>query len=139
LNEIVVDASALGSVLLTDEDEMLGRLALEVWSEGIPRAPVHWPVEVISILVKAERNKRISAGECDRAWASAITLIQSCAVETSTASRAVFAIARAHGLGAQDAAYVELAHRLKLPLLTGDEAMARAAKALSIELTFDPS
>jgi predicted nucleic acid-binding protein len=139
LSEIVVDASALGSVFLTDEDDSLGRIALSVWSEGSVRVPVHWPLEVVSILVNAERDKRISAKECDSAWGSAATLIQSCAVETTSASGAIFALARKHRISAQDAGYVELAARLKLPLLTGDKAMARVAKSLSIELIFDPS
>lgn len=139
MNELVVDASALGSVFLTDEDESLGRMALAAWSENTIRAPVHWPIEVVSILIKAEREKRLSTAECDLAWDSAAVLIQTCSVEPNAASSAIFSLARDHGLSAQDAAYVELASRLDIPLLTGDKKMARAAKSLSVELVFDPA
>lgn len=139
MNELVIDASALGSVLLTDEDESLGRIALAAWSESTVRAPVHWPIEVVSILIKAERDKRISTAECDLAWDSAAVLIQTCSIEANAANSAIFSLAREHGLSAHDAAYVELASRLHIPLLTGDKKMARAAKSLSIELAFDPA
>ena len=138
MSEIVVDASALGSVLLTDENGALGQAAVAVWGQGTVRAPAHWPVEVISILIKAERNKRLSVAECDVAWDLAATLIQSCNVESTTAGAPIFSLAREHGLSAQDAGYVELAARLKVPLLTGDKAMARAARTLAVELIFDP-
>jgi predicted nucleic acid-binding protein len=139
LSEIVVDASALGSVLLPDEDELLGQLALAAWRDGNVRVPAHWPVEVMSVLIKAEKNERIYPNDCESAWIHAASLIQSSIIETTTASAAIFALARRYGLSAQDAGYVELAARLELPLLTGDKAMARAAKSLSIELIFDPT
>ena len=139
MTDIIVDASALGSVFLRDEDESLGKLALAIWSERAVRAPAHWPVEVISILVKAERSKRISAATCEAAWPSALALIKSCTVEADTSNDAVFALARSTNLSAQDAAYVELAARLKLPLLTGDRAMARAALSQSVQLVHNPA
>lgn len=138
MSEVVVDASALGSVFLTDEDQSLGRLALATWSAASVRAPAHWPIEVMSILVKAERLGRLSPQDCDTAWVNAMIVIQSCRVETVTANPAIFTLAREQGISPHDAAYIELAARLSLPLLTGDKAMAHAAKSLSIDLIFDP-
>jgi predicted nucleic acid-binding protein len=49
-------------------------------------------------------------------------------------SAGVMALARAHGLTVYDAAYLELALRLELPLATLDRALAAAAPAAGVEL-----
>lgn len=46
----------------------------------------------------------------------------------------LYAIARQHGLTAYDAAYLELAIRLNLPLATRDSDLAKAAKKLNLYL-----
>lgn len=134
----MLDASAVGAALLIDEGGNLGALAIEVWSNAKVRVPVHWPVEVVSVLVKAERANRITSDECLAAWDDAALLIASAKIEQNVSPGAMFELARHHVLSAQDAAYLELALRIGAPLLTGDKALARAARSLSIPLLFDP-
>ena len=134
----MLDASAVGAALLIDEGGRLGDLAIEVWSNARVCVPVHWPIEVVSILIKAERANRISSDECLLAWGDAAQLIAAAKIEQNVSPSALFELARDHVLSAQDAAYLELAIRLYAPLLTGNKALARAAHSLSIPLLFDP-
>ena len=133
---IVMDASAIGAALLPDEGGALGALAYDSWQSSRVCVPAHWPIEVASVLIKAEREKRISTAECLQAWSFAATLVQSAQVEDSVPADAVFKLARKHVISAQDAAYLELAIRLELPLLTGDKALARAAKTSAVPLPY---
>ncbi|MCY3789515.1 MAG: type II toxin-antitoxin system VapC family toxin [Gemmatimonadetes bacterium] len=47
-------------------------------------------------------------------------------------------LADRHGLSVHDAAYLELAHRMRLPLATLDRALASAALATGVETPATP-
>jgi predicted nucleic acid-binding protein len=108
---------------------------LERVSEHGAVAPPLWPIEALNGLLVAERRQRI-----DRATAEQlVTFLRSLpiVIDDQTASRVwtmTAELARRFGLTAYDAAYLELAHRLSLPLATKDKALRAAARDAAIRL-----
>jgi predicted nucleic acid-binding protein len=107
-------------------------LLRRVGSEG-GFAPGIWPIEALNGLLSAERRRRIDAAKrhvllgflaglpitiddetAGRAWAGTARLAEQC------------------GLTAYDAAYLELAQRLDLPLASLDRQLRTAASGLAI-------
>src|SRR5262249_31989315 len=95
--------------------------------------PELWPLEVSNVLLQAERRGRISAGD----MALRLELIAGLpvAIDPETAARAwreILVTARETGLSVYDAAYLELAVRRGLPLLTKDGELATAGRRLAV-------
>ena len=103
--------------------------------EGRAFVPALWPVEVGNVLLTATRRGRISAGE----WPRIRTNLEALPVEidpvyTSRAWGAALELAREHRLSGYDAAYLELAVRMQLPLATLDRALAASARAEGLDV-----
>ena len=98
-------------------------------------APQLWPVEALNGLLAAERRGRISAPLRARLsgflQALPITIDAAMAERTWTATAP---LAERHGLTAYDAAYLELALRLALPLASTDAALVAAAREEGVGL-----
>ncbi len=97
--------------------------------------PAHWSLEVTNVLVLSERRGRITAQDKARLLA----FLQSLPLQTDseTADQAfgdIAAMATTHQLTAYDAAYLELAYRLGVPLATLDGKLRTAAATLGISL-----
>lgn len=135
---IVGDASAIGAILLSETPSGLAEVSGAILLKAEVCAPPHWLIEIANLVVKAERGERLTAVEAVTAWQRAVVIIGAADVASSTPSTVIFDLARAHRLTAQDAAYLELALRLDLPLLTGDKRLARACASLGVALPFDP-
>ena len=102
---------------------------LEALRDGEAFAASVWPLEVANGLLVAERRQRLTAGEATRAGRFILSL--PVAVDPVARTRPfeeVRRLARTHGLSAYDAAYLELAVRLGLPLATLDRTLGRAAR-----------
>lgn len=137
MKQVVIDASVIASWFLPDEaDENHGDLL-----NHIDKIKIHVPSifehEFMNILLNAEKNKRL-----ERATSVEILEIVShypIAMELSTSVLMdkinVFAMARAHHLTAYDAAYLELAVRLGIPLITNDKSLLEVAKKLKLKTT----
>ena len=96
-------------------------------------APQLWPLEAANVLLTAERRGRITAPERQRL----IRFLRALPIEIDdqTASQvwtATVQLAEQHRLSAYDAAYLELALRLGLPLATADRAVIAAAEAVGV-------
>lgn len=97
--------------------------------------PTLWPLEVSNGLLSAERKGRID-------WAAVTTftnLLLSLPVAVDPAERGrafgeTRRLARSNGLTSYDAAYLELAVRLGVPLATLDVALASAADTEGVSL-----
>ena len=98
------------------------------------RAPAHWPLEVMSLLLKAERRGRLSADGRAAARSSALLLFEGVRVEATTPAAGAFDLAIQHNISVYDAAYLDLAIKTASPLLTDDKALRRAAAAMSVSL-----
>lgn len=127
---LVVDASVVLAVVLNeDRRDAALEILRPVASVGFV-VPAHWPLEVGNTLMLVERRGRISRPERD----AAITTLEALAVliDQDTARHAwreTLIFGRRHGLTLYDAAYLELAVRLSVPLATFDGALARAARS----------
>lgn len=93
--------------------------------------PAVWPYEFANALAVLERRKILSAALADEIVEKAARLITR--IDAPPASPAsLLAIARKHGLSAYDAAYLELAQRMRFPLAARDSALATAARRMGL-------
>ncbi|MGH8673651.1 MAG: type II toxin-antitoxin system VapC family toxin [Burkholderiales bacterium] len=93
--------------------------------------PCVWPYEFANALAVLERRRILAAALADEIIESARKLVNR--VETPPAAPAILlALARRHGLSAYDAAYLELAQRLGIPLAAKDSPLAAAAKKVGL-------
>jgi predicted nucleic acid-binding protein len=133
--EWVFDASVTMAWCFDDErtdetDALFRRLATS------PAAvPQIWPLEVANVLALAARKGRLPLAK--RAQFIAVLDGSPVHVDTATAKNAfdlILALADAHELTTYDAAYLELAMRLGVPLATLDQDLRRAAGAAGVPL-----
>lgn len=128
---LVIDASVAIAWISPDENDAMANAAMaKAVAEGAS-VPSLWHLEIANILVMKERKGKLSSEETDAALASFRDL--ELTVDTETAYRAAeetAALARQHRLSVYDAAYLELAARLSLPLATLDQDLRKAAEAI---------
>jgi predicted nucleic acid-binding protein len=125
--DCVVDASVGIKLFLVEPladraDALFAALA------ATPPARLYVPdlfyVECTNILRKYVRHFGYSAESARQDVADLVRLSLQ-AVSTASLAEAALDLALEHGLTAYDAAYVALAHKLSLPLVTADEALIR--------------
>lgn len=132
---LVIDASAMGPVLIANEQRDLMEGLIDALSGDGVLAPAHWPLEVANLLLIAFRKNRLD----ENALASAFATVESVRVEISPfdprqLGQTVAPLARKHDLTSYDAAYLDLAKRRGCSLATADRALIRAAERESVEL-----
>jgi len=133
--KFVIDASFVASLFLPDEaSEACDKLANRIAREGAT-APGLLQLEVTNILLMAERRKRIS-GKQLKQLSEAFDRLPVTLQPALTADqrRDVQRLAEKHALSAYDAAYLELAMRLGLPLASLDESLSEAAADEGVDL-----
>lgn len=131
----IVDASlALGWYLKDEEDRAYNLEVLAGLRTNDVIVPFLWTYEVVNGLVIAHRRKRLARSDFSTILNSLKTLPID--VEPADADRVMQLpdIALKHQLTDYDAAYVELALRLKLPIATKDGAMKQAMASSGIEM-----
>jgi len=97
--------------------------------------PHLWHLEVANSLTVAVRRKRVTQTFRDDVLKDLAELNIAVDVETATnAWGASVRLADLYGITVYDAAYLELAQWLRLPLATLDRELARAARAAGVEL-----
>ena len=128
----VVDGSVCLSWLFPDEDDRDAVAAYDRIQVEDAIAPRLWWFEVRNAVLVAERRKRLTQAQVDDALA-AIELLQVTLMDEPEA-HAVVELARRHRLTFYDAAYLELARRLALPLATLDKELKAGALADNVPL-----
>lgn len=131
----VLDASLALAWCFEDEggDDAVRVLEALGGSEAVVAS--HWTLEVSNGLLVAERRGRIEPQEATRAGRLLMALpIVVDPVERARALTATYRLARTRGLSTYDAAYLELAVRLGLPLASLDRELKEAAAAEGVEL-----
>ena len=132
---LVLDSSVTLAWCFDDERTDATDAVLERVVESGAEAPSLWPLEILNALSMAERRGRIDADR--RLRLAAFLRDLPINLDPDTASQAwaeTSRLAARYRLTLYDAAYLELARRLKLPLATLDADLRAAAEALSIEL-----
>ncbi len=132
----VIDASATLPWCFADEataatNAVLTRL--RTGDEAI--VPAHWPVEVANALLIAVRRQRISPDDAHQFLLDLEFLPIRVEATTKNLVRArVFPLAEQYGLTVYDGAYLELAMRERIPLITLDKDLQKAAGASGVPL-----
>ena len=135
MTDLVLDASVALSWCFKNEatataDRVLERLATEAAS-----VPAIWHLEIANVLALSERRGRITPANTSEFIALLETL--GVVIDAETPSRAlgrVLDLARAERLTAYDAAYLELAMRLGIPLASKDADLCDAAERLGVNV-----
>ena len=131
----VIDSSFTASLFLPDEQSERSDKVAERLAKDGATAPALWQFEIANLLLMAVRRKRLTAAHRSKILAGMDALpivLQS--VLTPKQRDAVMHPAEKHSLTAYDAAYLELAIRVGLPLATLDASLSRAAKLEGVEV-----
>ncbi|HEY9711379.1 MAG TPA: type II toxin-antitoxin system VapC family toxin [Oculatellaceae cyanobacterium] len=133
--QFVLDCSVAISWCLVDENDNYASAILAMMPDFEAFVPGIWSLEVANTLLVAERRNRMNQEQSELA----IALLQSLLihVDEATDSKALsstLVLGRQEGIAAYDAAYLELALRLELPLATLDTRLAEAATRCGVEL-----
>jgi predicted nucleic acid-binding protein len=97
--------------------------------------PAHWPVEVLNAVIQGLKRGRVSEVLANGFLARLLSF--AVAIEDSgglSRMQNIRELAERHKLTAYDAAYLELAKRLNLPLATLDAELRKAAAAENVTL-----
>lgn len=134
--DFILDSSLALSWCFRDEatpetDAVLDSLAGKIKAH----VPALWFWEITNVIAQAERRRRINASDSQKYLGFLNTL--PIAVEADAHQHAwigTLVLARQHSLSIYDAAYLDLAQRLGLPLGTLDVKLQQAARAIGTEL-----
>lgn len=97
--------------------------------------PALWEFEIANVMIMAERKKRLSISDIQRFCQRLSNLkIERDLASSTRGLSTVLEVARKYKLTAYDAAYLELAKRLDLPLATLDNELRLAAEATQVRL-----
>ena len=133
MTDFVLDASVALAWCFEDEHTISARQILARLTAERASVPATWPIEVANVLALAERRRRITPADS----AEFINKLEDLAilVDGETSSRAfgrVLDLAREERLTAYDAAYLELAMRLGVPLASKDRDLCDAAERVGV-------
>ena len=134
MTDLVLDASVALSWCFKNEATEAADRVLERLADEAASVPAIWHLEVSNVLALSERRQRITpAGSTEFiAMLETLTIV----VDDETPSRAfgrVLDLARG-GLTAYDAAYLELAMRLGVPLASKDGDLCDAAERVGVSV-----
>lgn len=132
---VVLDCSVTLAWLLPDEQSKPAQAVLDRVVASRAWVPALWRLEVANSLQMAVRRRRIDSAFRNASLADlALLNIQVDADTNGFAWSDTLQLADAHGLTLYDAAYLELARRLSLPLATLDSDLRRAAASCEVPL-----
>jgi len=131
----VVDNSVVMSWCFKDETNQYADAILDCLSEATAFVPSIWPLEVVNVLLVAERKKRLSEADSVRF----ITLLFQLPiiVEHQRPERLMtnlLALARSNDLSSYDASYLDLSMRKGIPIATLDTRLITASKKADIPI-----
>jgi predicted nucleic acid-binding protein len=132
-NVFVIDNSIVMSWCFQDEssayaDAVLGKLT--EWKAVVPSI---WPLEVVNVLLVAERRKRLEQAESARFLTLLSQLpIVVAADRVERKMQEMLALGREQHLSSYDAAYLDLAMRQGVPIATLDKNLLAAANHVNV-------
>ena len=129
-NSFVIDNSVVMSWCFKDQVNPFADSMLERLTEAVAYVPAVWPLEVVNVLLAAERKKFIREADS----VHFLSLLSQLPIHVENgghekAMKELLGLARAHCLSSYDASYLDLAMRKGLPLATLDTNLMRAAAA----------
>lgn len=128
----VLDASVAAAWAFQEETHPDASAALSRLQDEIAHVPTLFWYEIRNVLLVNERRGRITPANTERFLGELAIL--PIVVDPAPNESTVLALARRHGLTVYDAAYLELAQRLAVPLATLDRALIQAATQVKVPL-----
>ncbi|MGI4876895.1 MAG: type II toxin-antitoxin system VapC family toxin [Janthinobacterium lividum] len=126
MTRVVVDASITAAILLDDEVTERDGPIWDALRDGDLFIPAYWSIEMVSLLLNAQRRNRMTLQRRNEHFDSAKALLARAEIDKSGMSKKVMELATAAGLTAYDAGYLEMAARLGASLATNDVALIKA-------------
>lgn len=130
----VVDTSVVMSWCFRDETHPYADRVLDYLAEATAFVPSIWPLEVVNVLLVAERKKRLDEAGSVRF----ITLLSQLPIvveyERPEMMMDLLALARANKLSSHDASYLHLSLRKGIPIATLDNRLMEAAKMAHVPM-----
>ena len=131
----VVDNSIVMTWCFQDEMVPYAEAVLDSLAEAVAVVPAIWPLEVINVLLVAERNGRLHEADSVRF----VSLIGQLPIMVDRSwperlMRDLLAIGRIHNLSSYETAYLELAMRQGLPIATLDKRFHQAARRIDLPI-----
>lgn len=135
INGFVVDNSVVMSWCFKDKTNRYADAVLDKLSESTAIAPSIWPLEVVNVLLVAERRKRLKQADSVRF----ITLLSQLPIVvedrgSEKVMKDLLALGRTSHLSSYDASYLDLAMRKDCPIATIDKKIMEAAKEVSVTI-----
>ena len=134
----VLDNSVVMSWCFEDEENQYADAVLDRLSEATAFVPSIWPLEVVNVLLAAERKKRLNEADSVRF----ITLLSQLPImveheRPERIMKDLLALARANNLSSYDASYLNLSMRKGFPIATLDSRLIEAAKKADVPIFMD--
>lgn len=129
----VIDNSIVCGWLIESQASTYGDAVAQRLLDDLAHAPALWELELTNVLRTACLRQRLTAQQAQVKLAQVVSL----PIEVDrqpVAAAELLGLALRFGLSAYDAAYLELALRLQLPLATTDTALRDAALASGVGL-----
>lgn len=131
----VVDNSVVMSWCFKDETNEYADAVLDLLCETTAFVPSIWPLEVVNVLVTAERRGRLSEADTVRF----ITLLSQLPIHVEQERperimKDLTALAREHNLSSYDASYLDLSMKRGLSIATLDARLIEAAKKVNVSI-----
>ncbi|HLS14709.1 MAG TPA: type II toxin-antitoxin system VapC family toxin [Beutenbergiaceae bacterium] len=128
----VLDTSVTMAWCFADESTPATEALLDQLVEQEAWVPPLWHLEVVNVLLVAERRGRLSQAQSER-FLELLAALPIRTADSSPEAAQLLGLGRHHRLSAYDAAYLALAGRHGLPLATGDRGLAEACQAAGVE------
>jgi predicted nucleic acid-binding protein len=129
----VVDNSVVMAWCFEDENRAYADKILDRLTAATAVVPAIWPLEVVNVLLAAERRQRLRQADSLRFVAMLLQLPISVDYDRpQNAMSGLLALGRETALSSYDAAYLDLAIRRGCPLATLDRRLIDAARATGV-------
>lgn len=132
---LVIDNSVVMSWCFKDESNEYADMVLNSLQRSNAVVPPIWPLEVVNVLLVAERTKRLSEADSMRF----LTLLNQLPItveegQSEEMMLRTLSLAREYGLSSYDASYLDLAMRRGLPIATFDKGLRAAAQKTQVPI-----
>jgi predicted nucleic acid-binding protein len=133
----VVDNSVVMAWCFKDEESRYADEVLDYLSDTTAIVPSIWPLEVLNVLLVAEKRKRLSEADSVRFISLLSQLPIMVEYEPPEGNmKELLAFARSNSLSSYDAAYLYLSMRKGIPVATLDNQLLIAARKVNVPILF---
>jgi predicted nucleic acid-binding protein len=131
----VVDNSIVMSWCFQDEANDYADAVLNSLTDAAAIVPSIWPLEVLNVLLVAERQQRLQQKDSAR-FLALLSQLPIMVDQSRLEGRMgeLLVLGRANQLSSYDASYLELAMRQGVPIATLDQKLMAAARSVAVPL-----